>query len=621
MKPLLIISALLVATIVAGVGCRGIVDAPSAAPTVDEARRFIDAAEKRLDLLSKKANRADWVQQNFITVDTENISADAQSDLAAAVTELALGAKRFEGLHLPADLARKLMLLKLQLAAPAPSDPAERDELTAIGVWLNGEYGKGKYCREAGTPQPQWGGEAGAKECLDIDQLSNILAKSRNPKALLDLWQGWHRVGTPMRERYKRFVELSNKGARELGFADTGVMWRSNYDMPHAQFSAELDRLWTQVQPLYLSLHAYVRSKLLAQYGRDVMPANGMIPGHLLGNMWAQQWGNIYPLVAPPASGEGYDLTSILKARKVDERGLVKYGERFFTSLGYPSLPAAFWDRSLFRRPADREIVCHASAWDFQAPDDVRLKMCVQIDAEDFQTVHHELGHDYYYLFYGKQPFLFRSGANDGFHEAVGDVLALSTTPGYLKEIGLLNRVPSENADLEYLLRMALDKVAFLPFGLMIDQWRWKVFSGEISPAHYNKAWWQLREKYQGVVAPVARSESDFDPGAKYHIPANTPYIRYFLAYILQFQFHRALCREAGYTGPLYRCSIYGNKTAGAKLARMLELGASRPWPEALQVLTGESKMDAAAILDYFAPLKTWLDTQNAGASLGWQTD
>lgn len=602
--------SLAAAVLAIGVGCRS-GGGNAAAPTVEEARQFVDAAEKRLDGLAKRANRADWVQQNFITADTEKISADAQSDLAAAVTELAVGAKRFEGLQLSPDEARRVKLLKLLLAAPAPSDPAERDELTSIGAWLNGEYGKGKYCRT----------RSGREECLDIDRASNILAASRDPKELLDVWQGWHRVGAPMRERYTRFVELSNKGSRELAFADAGVMWRSNYDMPPDEFSAELERLWTQLQPLYLSLHTYVRSKLAQKYGADALPSNGMIPAHLLGNMWAQQWGNIYPLVAAPASGERYDLTSVLKAKKVDQRSLVKYGERFFTSLGYQPLPQAFWERSLFSKPADREVVCHASAWDFDAPEDVRIKMCVQINAEDFQTVHHELGHDYYYLFYGKQPFLYRGGANDGFHEAVGDVLALSTTPGYLKEIGLLDRVPSEKADLEYLLDTALDKVAFLPFGLLIDQWRWKVFSGEIPPADYNKAWWQLREKYQGVVAPIERSESDFDPGAKYHIPANTPYTRYFLSFILQFQFHRALCKEAGFQGPLHRCSIYGNKQAGAKLAKMLELGASRPWPEALAALSGETKMDATAILEYFAPVKVWLDTQNRDATPGWRTD
>ena len=606
MRRLLLVGVTLVSSVACGRGFSvGAGVENGRAPTVAEAQQFITTAEKRLELLGKKSARAGWVQNNFITDDTQKISADAYSDLAAAVTELALGARRFEGLPLAAADARKLKLLKLLLAAPAPSNPAERDELSTVSSSLEGDYGKGKYCRTI----------AGKEQCLDIDQASNVLASSRDPKELLDVWQGWHRVGAPMRGRYQRFVELSNKGARELGFADTGALWRSNYDMPPDAFAAEVDRLWTQVQPLYQSLHTYVRARLMQKYGAAVMPANGMIPAHLLGNMWAQDWSNIYPLVAPPASGEGYDLTAALKKQHVDERGMVKYAERFFMSLGYQPLPPAFWERSLFTKPADREVVCHASATGFDAPEDVRIKMCVRINAEDFQVVHHELGHDYYYLMYAKQPAFFRDGANDGFHEAVGDTMALSATPGYLKEIGLIDRVPSEKGDLEYLMKTALEKVAFLPFGLQIDQWRWKVFSGEIAPADYNKTWWQLREKYQAITAPVARSESDFDPGAKYHIPANTPYTRYFLSYILQFQFHRALCKDIGFTGPLHRCSIYGNKQAGAKLAKMLELGSSRPWPEALAMLNGESKMDATAILDYFAPLKTWLDAQPKAAN------
>lgn len=603
--PIVLLFALAAAMTV--LGCRpGGGDA--ARPTPDEAHQFIDAAEKRLEMLGTKASRAGWVQSNFITVDTQNIAADAQSDIAAAVTEIALGARRFDGLQLADGDDRRLKLLKLQLVAPAPNNPGERDELSDLGSWLEGEYGKGQYCRNV----------AGKQQCLNIAQASNILASSRNPKELLDVWQGWHRVGAPMRDRYQRFVELSNEGARDLGFADTGVLWRSNYDMPPDAFAVEVDRLWTQVQPLYVSLHAYVRSRLAEKYGAGVLPGNGMIPAHLTGNMWAQDWANIYPLVAAPASGEGYDLTAALKRRNVDERGLVKYAERFYTSLGYQPLPPAFWERSLFRKPADREVVCHASASGWDAPEDVRIKMCVQINAEDFQVVHHELGHNYYALLYAGQPYLYRDGAIDAFHEAVGDVMALSATPGYLKEIGLIDRVPSEKADLEYLLKTALSKVAFLPFGLQIDQWRWKVFSGEIQPADYNKAWWQLREKYQGVTAPLPRTEADFDPGAKYHIPGNTPYTRYFLAYILQFQFHRALCNEAGFTGPLHRCSIYGSKEAGARLASMLEMGSSRPWPEAIAALSGESRMDATAILDYFAPLKAWLDVQNRSTTPGW---
>ena len=587
------------------VGCRS----DAGAPTAEEAHRFVATAEARLQTLGNNAGRTAWVQNNFITVDTQQIAAAAQSDLAAAVTELAKGARRFETLSLPYEDTRKLKLLKLMLAAPAPDNQAERDELSALSSSLEADYGKGKYCRSANGTEP----------CLDIDAASNILASGRDPKELADVWRGWHAVGAPMRDRYTRFVALSNKGARELGFADAGVLWRSNYDMAPDAFAAEVDRLWTQVRPLYLSLHTYVRSKLAHKYGAGVLPDNGMLPAHLLGNMWAQDWANIYPLVAPPPSGDGYDLTAELQRRKVDERGMVKYAERFFTSLGYQALPPAFWERSLFTKPADREVVCHASASGWGAPEDVRIKMCIEVNAEDFQVVHHELGHNYYALLYAKQPYLYRDGAIDAFHEAVGDLIALSATPGYLKQVGLIDRVPSEKADLEYLLKTALSKVAFLPFSVTIDQWRWKVFSGEVPPASYNKAWWDLRNKYQGVAAPVARTESDFDPGAKYHVPANTPYTRYFLAHILQFQFHRALCKEAGFTGPLYRCSIYGNKAAGAKLAKMLEMGSSRPWPEALAVLNGESAMDATAMLDYFAPLKTWLDEQNRTATPGWK--
>jgi peptidyl-dipeptidase A len=586
--------------------------APAGAPTVAEARAFVAAAEKRLRELDLKAARAAWVQANFITDDTEAMAADAAKEQSAAVTELAKKSRRFERLKLPADLARKLKLLKLALSAPPPANAAERNELIELGVKFEGDYGKGKYCRKSG-------------ECLDINALSKIMAESRDPKELLEMWAGWHAyahdIKPPMRERYARFVELSNKGAREMGFKDAGALWRSGYDMPPDQFAAEVERLWQQVRPLYLSLHTYVRSQLVKKYGKDVVPPDGPIPAHLLGNMWAQEWGNIYPLVAPPKEDPGYDLTELLKSKKVDARGMARYGERFFTSLGFEPLPQSFWERSLFTKPADRDVVCHASAWDVDGKNDVRLKMCIQIRDEDFVTVHHELGHNFYQRAYSHQPYLFLGSANDGFHEAVGDTIALSVTPEYLHEVGLLEKAPKEGGDLGFLMKQAMDKVAFLPFGLLIDQWRWRVFSGEIKPADYNRSWWEMRTRYQGVAAPMPRSEADFDPGAKYHVAANVPYTRYFLARILQFQFHRALCKEAGYTGPLHRCSIYNNKAAGAKLNKMLEMGASRPWPDALEAMTGERQMDATAMLDYFAPLKKWLDEQNAknGAKPGWE--
>ena len=445
-----------------------------------------------------------------------------------------------------------------------------------------------------------------------------MLAESRNPDELLEAWCGWHAISPPMKPRYERFVELANQGARTLGFADMGTLWRSNCDMPPDAFSAEVERLWQQVKPLYTSLHAYVRTRLTEKYGPKVVPPDGPIPAHLLGNMWAQSWENVYPLVAPSPAVPSVDVTALLRAKKMDARGMVRSGERFFTSLGFEPLPKSFWERSLFTKPADREVVCHASAWDVDNDQDLRIKMCIEVTGEDFVVIHHELGHNFYQRAYRKQPYLFLNGANEGFHEAIGDAIALSVTPEYLVKVGLLDKEPDASGDIGLLLDRALQKVAFLPFGLILDQWRWKVFSGEVTPASYNQEWWDLRLRYQGVVPPLARTEADFDPGAKYHVPGNVSYTRYFLAHILQFQFHQALCEAAGQTGPLHRCSIYDNKTAGAKLEKMLALGASRPWPDALEAMTGQRRMDATALLTYFAPLQRWLDEQNRGKKVGW---
>ena len=582
----------------------------ASAPSVADAEKFVADAEARLNDLSIRASRAGWLQATFITDDTQAVSAEANEALTAATTELAAAAKRFESLSLPPDLARKLMLLKLSLAAPAPPDPKKLAELTRIMTSLEADYGKGKYCPPG-------------RACLDISDIEKVMRESRDPAVLREMWIGWHGIGVPMRDRYTRFAELSNEGAREMGFKDLGAMWRSNYDMAPDDFARELDRLWSQVKPLYESLHAYVRAQLVKKYGPSVVKPDGMIPVHLTGNLWGQQWGTIYDLVAPRGLPGGYDLTALLHRKSLDKdaKEMVRYGERFFSSLGFAPLPSTFWERSLFVRPRDRDVVCHASAWSIDAKDDIRLKMCIEGTADDFVTIHHELGHNYYQRAYNAQSFLFQGSANDGFHEAVGDTVALSVTPAYLQTIGLLDQPPPAEADIPLLLRDGLDKVAFLPFGVLIDRWRWGVFSGEITSATYNKAWWDLKHEYQGVEAPVARTEQEFDPGAKYHVPANTPYSRYFLAYILQYQFHRALCRDAGYQGPINRCSIYGNKQAGARLQKMLAMGLSKPWPDALEVLTGARQLDATAILDYFAPLKAWLDEQNKGVKVGWATN
>ena len=588
-------------------------------PTVEEARKFADDAEKQLLDLWIKDGRADWVQETFITDDTEQIAADADEAVASATAELANQARRFDNVKLPEDVARKLKLIKFSVSIPAPRDKAEAEELSQINASLQSMYGKGKWCPDATSARTSAGTSAdSAAKCMNIDQITDLMADSRDPDQLLKAWDGWHAVGAPMRQRYARMVELANLGARDAGFADVGDMWRAGYDMPAADFGAEMDRLWEQVRPLYLSLHTYVRWKLQEKYGKTVVPDDGPIPAYLLGNIWAQDWTNVYPLVAPADSDPGYDLTKILKARNVTPVDMVHYGERFFTSLGFAPLPQTFWERSMFTRPRDRDVICHASAWDIDYKDDLRIKMCIEQTADDFTTIHHELGHNFYQRAYKNQPPLFANGANDGFHEAIGDTIALSVTPEYLKEIGLLDTVPPASADIGLLLKRALDKVAFLPFGLLIDKWRWEVFSGQVKPADYNKAWWDLRLKYQGVAPPGTRTETDFDPGAKYHVAANVPYARYFLAAVLQYQFHRALCKESGYTGPLNRCSIYNNKAAGAKLNKMLEMGQSKPWPDELEVLTGQREMDATAILDYYAPLKKWLDEQNRGHKAGW---
>jgi peptidyl-dipeptidase A len=576
-------------------------------------KKFLDDAEKSLLKLNVDSGRADWVHSTYITYDTEILSAAADERAIAEGVRLAKAATRFDKVKLPPDMARKMLLLKLGLTLAAPQDPAESAEVTQLAASLEGAYGRGKYC----DPVQIFSTQTAGGKCHDIEDVTRILANSTDPKEMLAAWEGWHTISPGMRKDFARFVQLSNKGARELGFKDTGAMWRAKYDMPPDAFAAELDRLWDQVRPLYLSLHAYVRWKLREKYG-DAVPATGPIPAYLLGNIWAQDWTNIYKLVAPPNADPGYDLTAILKSRNTDALGMVHYGENFFKSLGFAPLPQTFWERSLFTKPRDRDVVCHASAWDVDYVDDLRLKVCLDITAEDFFTVHHELGHNFYQRAYDKQPFLFRDSANDGFHEAIGDTIALSITPAYLVKLGFIPAEPDASKDIGLLLNKALEKIAFLPFGLMIDQWRWKVFSGEITPEQYNQAWWQLKLKYQGVAPPSPRGEEFFDPGAKYHVAANVPYMRYFLADILQFQFHRALSQIAGCTEPLNRCSIYGNQDAGRRLNAMLEMGTSRPWQDALHTLTGQSQMDATAIRDYFAPLQKWLDEQNRGKPVGW---
>jgi peptidyl-dipeptidase A len=516
--------------------------------------------------------------------------------------------EKFRKVKLSPELERQLLLLRIADTFPPPDDAKARSELAQLSTELSSIYGKGEHCYQ----------KAGKKVCGKLDDLTKELAQNRDEAIARDIWVGWHKTGAVMRDKYAREVELANAGAKALGFKDLSELWKSGYDMKPQDFEAETDRLWTQLRPLYEQLHCYVRAKLHAKYG-DKVPDKGPIPAHLLGNMWAQEWANIYSLVEPFKGEASIDVSKAIVKQKWDAVTMVKKGEQFFTSLGFDPLPQTFWTRSLFTRPRDREVVCHASAWDVAYDNDVRIKMCIQPTEEDFVTVHHELGHIFYYQRYHKLPVLFQQGANDGFHEAIGDALALSIGPDYLDKVGLIKKTKeNEKALINQQMKSALEKIAFLPFGLLLDRWRWEVFSGRTTKANYNARFWELRKQYQGVAPPVERTEADFDPGAKYHIPANVPYTRYFLARILQFQFHRGLCKAAGHTGPLHTCSIYGNAAAGEKLKAMLSLGASQPWPRALESITGETAMDATALVDYFQPLMTWLQKDNAGRSCGY---
>ncbi len=584
--------------------------ASPAAPTAADAEAFIAAAEKDLFDYTVEASQVNWVNYNFITEDTDAMAARINAIGTEKAVQYALEAAKYRDVPgLSADTKRKLDILRNGIVLPAPTTEGAATELNRIATNLSSQYGKGKGTLDG---KPISGSDIEA-------EMGNL---DHTPAQFAEMWTSWHdNVGAPMKDDYAKMVGIANEGAKELGFSDVGAMWRSGYDMPPEEFAKTTERLWEEVKPLYMALHTYVRWKLNEKYGDAVQPKTGPIRADLLGNMWAQEWGNIYPLVAPAGSGDlGYDIGDLLKAKGKTPLDMVKAGENFYSSLGFAPLPETFWKRSLFVKPADREVVCHASAWNIDNKDDVRIKMCTKVNSDDFVTIHHELGHNYYQRAYNKQPFLYLNGANDGFHEAIGDFVALSITPQYLVDIGLLDKaqVPGADKDIGLLLRQAMDKVAFLPFGLLVDRWRWGVFDGTTQPADYNKAWTDLRLEYQGITPPGERPADAFDPGAKYHIPGNTPYSRYFLARILQFQFYQAACKQAGWKGPLHRCSFYGNKAVGTKLNAMLEMGASKPWPDALEAFTGSREMSGKAMAAYFAPLKKWLDEQNKGKPSGW---
>lgn len=576
-----------------------------ATPTAAEAKAFVDKVEADMAKTSEYAAKAAWVRATYITEDTMWLEAKAGAEFTDLATRAAIDAAKYDKTDADPVTRRKLDILKRALVLPAPQRPGAAEQMATIAGRLDSTYSTGKFDYKG--------------KQITLNDAEDVLANSRNPEELKAAWEGWHSIAPPMTADYAQLVELANEGSRALGYKDTGALWRSGYDMAPDAFAAETDRLWKQIEPFYKNLHCYVRAELNTEYGDAVQPKTGPIRADLLGNMWAQQWGNIYEIVKPADDAAGYSLDKLLVDKGYDPTKMVKTGETFYTSMGLAPLPDTFWTRSQIVRPEGREVVCHASAWDLDDRDDLRIKMCTKVNAEDFYTVHHELGHNYYQRAYKEQPYIFKGGANDGFHEAIGDFVGLSAlTPTYLNQIGLLDTVPGAEGDNPFLLKMALDKIAFMPFGLLVDRWRWQVYDGSVKPADYNAAWWKLRTQYQGITPPGPRPANAFDPGAKYHVPGNVPYTRYFLAHVYQFQFHRAACKQAGWKGPLHRCSVYGNKEVGAKFNAMMEMGQSKPWPEALAAFTGETRTDASAVTEYFAPLNKWLTKQNKGRKCGW---
>jgi peptidyl-dipeptidase A len=574
-------------------------------PTAKDAEAFIARVEAELVSLSEYSSRVAWISNNFITDDTMWLQARVRADMSRLRVVNAKQAAGFDRVEVDLVTRRKLDFLKQGLFLPPPDRPGAAQEMAGLSVKIGAIYSTGKFTYRDKT--------------LTLDDIEDVMKSSRDPAELKTLWEGWHAISPAMRADYARLISLANEGARQLGYAEAGVLSRSWYDMPPDAFAATVERLWSQLEPMYKNLQCYARARLNDKYGSAVQPRTGPIRADLLGNMWAQSWSNVYDELAPANNSSGYDLTMALQAKGYDVVRMVKTAEGFYTSLGFPPLPPTFWTRSLLTRPRDREVNCHASAWDVDDRSDLRVKACFKVNAQDFNVAHHELGHNIYQRAYQDQPLLFKGGANDGFHEAIGDFAALNAlTPGYLHQIGLIDQIRAPEADIAFLLRMALDKVAFLPFAYIVDKWRWQVLAGATTPARYNDDWWALRTKYQGVAPPGPRPADAFDPGAKAHIAQNTPYMRYFLAHIYEFQFYRAACRIAGWRGPLHQCSIYGNKEVGARFEAMLRLGASKPWPDALEVFTGERDLDASAITDYFAPLDRWLTEQNKGERCGW---
>lgn len=581
---------------------------------------FLKEVHETLSQLEPTTIEADWVYNTNLTDYNQQKATEAQLIWNKQYLSFVEESRKYQkDKDLTEKQTRLLKILQMD-GSNTPLDPMAQEKLSIIVAKMTEVYSTGMVDGKPLSPD-----------------LEEIMAGSRDVNELLNAYVGWRNAtGPKMKDDYVEFVKLVNQAAVDGGFANAKELWLSLYDMPPQEFADVLETIWSdQLLPLYEKLHCYVRAKLTTFYGEEVVGTDGYIPGHLLGNMWSQDWSNIYELVAPYPNVPSTDVTPELKKQGYNAARMHRLAEDFYVSLGFDPLPSTFWEKSMLEKPTDREVVCHASAWDFGS-DDLRIKMCTQITHDDLITVHHEQGHLMYDHYYRNQHYLFRSGAADFFHEAIGDTAALSVVvPHHLAKIGLLpghmNSTAKEVDDsalINYQMQVALSKISILPWALLVDKWRWAVFDGTVGPDQYNKAWWDLVQKYQGVKSPVQRADDGFDAGSKFHIPNNTPYARYFGAAVLQFQLHRSLCQIAKQDGPLHDCSIYKSKEAGDRFKELLKLGRSKRWQIALEKVIGHGSeesnghhgmLDASALVEYFSPLAKWLDNENAGRQCGWR--
>uniref|UniRef100_T1PCB8 Angiotensin-converting enzyme n=1 Tax=Musca domestica TaxID=7370 RepID=T1PCB8_MUSDO len=582
------------------------------------ATEYLANINKELAKHTNVETEASWAYASNITDENERKRNEISAENAKFMKEVAKDIQKFNWRSYgSADVRRQFKILSKTGYSALPEE--DYAELLDVLSSMESNFAKVRVCDY----------KNGEKCDLSLDpEVEEIITKSRDPEELKHYWvQFYDKAGTPTRKSFERYIELNTKSAKLNNFTDGAEVWLDEYE--DDTFEQQLEAIFEDIKPLYEQIHGYVRHRLNQFYGDEVVSKTGPLPMHLLGNMWAQQWSSIADIVSPFPNKPLVDVSDEMVAQGYTPLKMFEMGDGFFQSMGLKKLPQDFWDKSILEKPSDgRDLVCHASAWDFYLVDDVRIKQCTRVTQDQFFTVHHELGHIQYFLQYQHQPFVYRTGANPGFHEAVGDVLSLSvSTPKHLERVGLLkNYVSDEEARINQLFLTALDKIVFLPFAFTMDKYRWALFRGQVEKSDWNCAFWKLREEYSGIEPPVVRTEHDFDAPAKYHVSADVEYLRYLVSFIIQFQFYKSACITAGEyvpgnpAYPLDNCDIYGSKEAGKLFENMLSLGASKPWPDALEAFNGERTMTGKAIAEYFEPLRVWLEAENLknNVPIGW---